>query len=528
MCAGTFQNLLLSIAFVATSQFSLPANDKSFVSATAAASETDSALTANKPLPQTSPGAAQKPTSAAPANSSVIRTDWKIPAADATTGDRKPAQDKVVAASAPSSSRPVPTTSRPVPAAIIVGVPSRQPETKTSQTAESVKSGAQKPVLPAAPPVSEIAQVNWTAENRSVNSRKMMQPNLAFRADCCPLVLWNPNAPGEFFSDDIIDQAPIGSCSDLAEFFAEDSAGRVFLASLGPETTGAPDAADLEELKQLLPQTQISDFSAGSYLTDLNRLLQGESSWIFGNERTLDLAQNEGSERSPGYMEDLNSLVRTQAEPASAKGQYRRTVAPQEIAPPQLALPPQRTRGERYDAIAPDQECEAVGDHGVASLFQPISSIRVTGLSTSPPEKDATATQGQSTELVRPDNTACIYMENSMPAYYFPPTRYGVNRPSRNTHILYHNPLYYEDPNLERCGQGSGCLTTAVSAVYFGTAIAFTPYLTAATCPNTCVRALPDCPTCHSFGHDAYCPGWSWKGAAAQAAVVSGLYFAVP
>ena len=521
MCAGKFQILFLSIATVAISRASLSAQEAVAVSAPSARTETDSIPTANKPLPQNSPVADQKPTSAAPANSSIVKTDWTIAPENSAQGDRKPAQDKVMAAAA------APSKSQPIPATVIVLLPTQNSKSK-APAAETVSSGAQKPTLTSAPPVSEITQVDWSAESRSANSHKTIRPGFDFRADCCPFVLWNPDAHGEFCPDEIIDRSPIGSCSDLAGTVAEDTAGRVFLASLTPEATGGLDPVDLAALKQLQPQGHVADFSAGSYLTDLNQLLQGESSWIFGNEQLLDLVPNEGSDSTAGYLEDLNALVRSQARPASARAQYRRTVASQDTAPPVLMLPPQKTPGERYNAITPDPVCEAVGGHGVSSLFQPMSSIQVAGLSTAPPDIDPKAEEGESTELDRPDNLACVYMENSTPVYYFPPTRFGVCRPSRNTHTLHHNPLYYEDPNLERCGQGHGCLTTAVSAVHFGTAIAFTPYLTAATCPNMCVCALPDCPTCHSFGHDAYCPGWSWKGAAAQAAAVTGLYFVIP
>ncbi len=518
MCAGKFRILLWSIAAVSISDGCVSAADAATVSTATAKTETVSIPTANKPLPQNSAVADQKPTSAAPAISSVVKTNWTIAPKDSALGDRKPAQCSLIAA--PTSSNP-----EPVPATVIVDLPK---PTANPPSAELFRSGVQKPTLDSAPPVSEITQVQWSAESRSANSHKTIQPGFDFRADCCPFVLWNPDAHGEYCSDAIIDRSPIGSCSDLTGTFAEDTAGRVFLASLTPEATGGLDPSDLAALKQLQPLSNGGEFSAGSYLTDLNQLLQGESSWIFGNEQLLDLAPEEGSGTTAGYLEDLNALVRSQASSESGHAQYRRTVASQDTAPPEPMLPPQKTPGERYRAIAPDPACDAVGVRGISFLFQPMSSIQVAGLSTSPPEIDPTAEEGESTELDRPENQACVYMENATPVYYFPPTRFGVCRPSRNTHALHHNPLYYEDPNLERCGQGHGCLTTAVSAVHFGTAIAFTPYLTAATCPNTCVCALPDCPTCHSFGHDAYCPGWSWKGAAAQAAAVTGLYFVIP
>ena len=185
---------------------------------------------------------------------------------------------------------------------------------------------------------------------------------------------------------------------------------------------------------------------------------------------------------------------------------------------------PRRPRNP-YTGIAPDPSCVGVAGVGVSSIFQPITSVQLNGLSTDPPSRPRNDNASVA-ELPRPENKACQFMDAYAPTFYETPMRYGAQRPTRNAHVFWHRPLYYEDPNLERCGQANGCLTTAVSTVHFVTAIAFTPYLTGATHPATCVQSLPDCPTCQSFDCRAYWPGWSMKGAVAQAAAVSGLYFA--
>ena len=153
-----------------------------------------------------------------------------------------------------------------------------------------------------------------------------------------------------------------------------------------------------------------------------------------------------------------------------------------------------------------------------------MGSISVNGTSSEPPKVPKNV---KKIELTLPPNQACAYLEPGAPSYYLT-AGYGVRKAPRNTHRFYHHPLYFEDANLERCGQSSGCLTTLNSAVQFTTMAALLPYLTTADHPRDCVEALPDCPTCHAFGCDAYFPEWSWKAAAVQAAAVTGLIYVIP
>lgn len=81
-----------------------------------------------------------------------------------------------------------------------------------------------------------------------------------------------------------------------------------------------------------------------------------------------------------------------------------------------------------------------------------------------------------------------------------------TGHPHRNTYPLRHRPLYFEDPNLERCGQSAGCLTELTSAIHFGARIPALPCMMASSPPHDCARSLPDCPTCSSFGPEAYWP----------------------
>lgn len=98
----------------------------------------------------------------------------------------------------------------------------------------------------------------------------------------------------------------------------------------------------------------------------------------------------------------------------------------------------------------------------------------------------------------------------------------------RNQYPISFNPLYFEDPNLERCGVGCGCMTDLVSAVRFFGRVPVVPYMIGANPPCTCVRSLGDCPACHTFGCGAYVPPLDSHGTALQAAATVGLIFLLP
>lgn len=91
-----------------------------------------------------------------------------------------------------------------------------------------------------------------------------------------------------------------------------------------------------------------------------------------------------------------------------------------------------------------------------------------------------------------------------------------------------YNPLYFEDPNLERCGNACGVFTDAVSIVHFGGRIPLLPYLMATNCPDSKVRALPDCPACREYDCEAYIPQPTILPVTVQGLAVVGLIFIIP
>ncbi|MEZ6122902.1 MAG: hypothetical protein R3C49_06960 [Planctomycetaceae bacterium] len=100
--------------------------------------------------------------------------------------------------------------------------------------------------------------------------------------------------------------------------------------------------------------------------------------------------------------------------------------------------------------------------------------------------------------------------------------------PARNWFQTYHQPLYFEDPNLERCGIHHGCLTDAVSLLWFFGRVPAVPYMVGSQPPCQCVPSLGDCPLCHAYDHTAYLPPPNVRGAVFQAVCTVGMVFLIP
>lgn len=467
--------------------------------------ESEMIPTSRVPLPLATTRPEQKPTSVAYSEPRLSPADWNIKPRTVVLGQQKPVQTMSVLSDWKSA--PLGTELSPCVSDVAV--------------AESAAKdgGVRKPASATVPILTEIVQVNWSIKTSSEPNSPTCRNPADFHADHCPIVVWDSEEPAQPQRHSVQQNSPIDASNGIGQ------ADRVLdinvVTSVESQKSSAPDAQTTAELQSLLQVPE--NKSDVTYMTELSELLQGESNWLFGNAGLLDLAPEEGtSVAGVSYLDDLNSLVEGENQNV-AEVEYRNTVVCQSNADEPQSAVPQNPKNP-YSSIAPDQNCSNVGGVGVSSLFKSISSVRLNGLSTDPPSRPRSDV-ALAAELPRPENRACEFMDAFAPVYYSTPVRYGASRPVRNTHVFIHQPLYYEDPNLERCGQSNGCLTTAFSTVHFVTAIAFTPYLTGATHPNECVQSLPDCPTCHSFDCRAYWPGWSWTGAAAQAAAVTGLYF---
>lgn len=153
-------------------------------------------------------------------------------------------------------------------------------------------------------------------------------------------------------------------------------------------------------------------------------------------------------------------------------------------------------------------------------FLRPMTSIRLADA--------ASTTSGTGESLQTPTDTASDLMSRHGTETHFTAGPWHRSNPPRNTFTFRHQPLYFEDPNMERCGQSCGCLTELTSIIHFGARIPALPYLMASDCPQNCVRALNDCPTCCQFGPAAYWPEPTLKAVALQAAATVGWVFLIP
>ena len=308
-------------------------------------------------------------------------------------------------------------------------------------------------------------------------------------------------SPIEIVSD--VSGKDVSGRAKLVDFPAGAFSDGVVLVAASVSRTVVTGPNYKEELAELSSIDQPVILPNSSYLSDLNNLLEGNSDWLFNNSANEEPvasiaakpAAQDASQTESSYIDELSGLADNSG-PNYTSTMYRQTVSVQDSVPLERVQLGSSSPVAPYTSISPSPRCNASGELSLAGHFSPVSSIKLSGMSTSPPRRHA-----ESANLKRPDgNEACEYMGDAPQHFYLLATAYRKGHPSRNTYYFQHNPLYFEDPNLERCGRSKGCLTPACSAVHFLSTIVMSPLLVVHQCPNTCVTALPDCPTCHSFG----------------------------
>ncbi|MCC9643693.1 hypothetical protein LOC71_15515 [Rhodopirellula sp. JC740] len=152
---------------------------------------------------------------------------------------------------------------------------------------------------------------------------------------------------------------------------------------------------------------------------------------------------------------------------------------------------------------------------GLASLRKPVASIRLM-----PVASEGELPSDSAKELLASEAPQVIDSQwNPIPTH----DRYPV--------CFQHQPLHFEERNLERCGKGCGYFTNAVSAFWMIGNTAVWPYRLAAQPHCRCVRSIGDCRTCQSYD----CPveplrhGTTThpiaKGTLAEAAAIAGFTF---
>lgn len=102
--------------------------------------------------------------------------------------------------------------------------------------------------------------------------------------------------------------------------------------------------------------------------------------------------------------------------------------------------------------------------------------------------------------------------------------------PGPRNYVFCHEPLYFEDANLERmgCRRHAWIQPISSAALFFGT-IPILPYKMGVAGPTKCVPATKFLGPCQRYPwHVNSLPPPSWRGAAVQAAAVTGVIFVVP
>jgi hypothetical protein len=88
------------------------------------------------------------------------------------------------------------------------------------------------------------------------------------------------------------------------------------------------------------------------------------------------------------------------------------------------------------------------------------------------------------------DNNPRIYMESHSWPWF---------QTNRDPLPFYHDPLYFEEPNLERCGKNHGVFQPLVSAGHFYGRIPLLPVMLVTQRPCEKVYSLKDCRSCQEF-----------------------------
>ena len=150
-------------------------------------------------------------------------------------------------------------------------------------------------------------------------------------------------------------------------------------------------------------------------------------------------------------------------------------------------------------------------DSALSRLRKPITQVRVVNaFNDDGPENLAIQGGSQLTD----DNHISITITDSGAM---------IPRYQRKTVCFSHRPLYFQDSNLERCGNGRGCLTNAFSAVHFLGSVALLPYKIGKQHPNCPVHSGGDCRCGQAIPTDLDLLPIDLHAATAQAAALAGF-----
>jgi hypothetical protein len=165
--------------------------------------------------------------------------------------------------------------------------------------------------------------------------------------------------------------------------------------------------------------------------------------------------------------------------------------------------------GEDEAEVLQRQAASDRNEARLAKLRKPLSDIRV---------------DAPGSEVQRPYNLAVELLDHPPELVIFG-SGLSIMVPDRYTVSSAHRPLYFEELNLERCGNTYGCATNVVSAFHFLTNTVALPYRLSTERADCLVSSHGDCRTCQSYSHDIEPFGIQPRGALIEAAAIAGFIF---
>ena len=226
----------------------------------------------------------------------------------------------------------------------------------------------------------------------------------------------------------------------------------------------------------------------------------GQTTTVFQTPSTLRLSQHESSEdQGPNARHSLGDMLRDRADEL---GQDEPTESLRE---------PSDDMG--YDADASEEETDALRNRSTLAhlmrLRKPVREIKI----------EATESRGPV-----PENRAALSAQQD-PLIVIAAFGASTPPPDRYTVGFMHRPLYYEQPQLERCGKSCGYFQNAISGFQFLANTMVLPYRIGAQRADCPIPSGGDCLTCQTDPVDLNPLPLDRHGLVSQAASLAGFSF---
>jgi hypothetical protein len=193
---------------------------------------------------------------------------------------------------------------------------------------------------------------------------------------------------------------------------------------------------------------------------------------------------------SPNLREPMKQSAVRSAPPAPVR------VAPAEPVP---SPSPENAAEESLSPESKIRLTQAVPDAPPTTSLPPaVEAIPTAAAGLDKPLQSIALIEPEDTIGLRPADLASARATN-LPPRMLSGSLFAAAHPERYVYCFTHQPIYFEDANLERCGIAHGCCQPVCSAAKFLSQAALWPYSLVATPPGSTVITLGDCPTCHTF-----------------------------